>query len=200
MTEEYLYEKAKAVYGKYKECKELQSSINVKTVVSFALTVIWYVIWITSAITYFKNPWASFNYKNIITYITFIVILVIPFLLFKPQKYARFKPFLGIIEKHDVSHIRYSYSHSTTNAVFIIKSVDGKKTKKIKVKAVSNVFNYFAVGTPVVILRGVTYPVKIDTSAENQADKQIFCPNCGHFNPERYERCFECSTVVWNKD
>lgn len=199
MTEEYLYEKAKAVYKKYKDCKELQSTINVKTVVSLALTVIWYIIWITSAISYFKNPWASFNYKNIITYITFIVIIIIPFFLFKPQKYTRFKPFLGIIEKHDVSHVRYSYAHSTTNAIFIIKSVDGKKSKKIKVKAVSNVFNYFSIGTPVIIIRGVTFPVRIDTSDSDKTDEQIFCPNCGHFNPVRYERCFECSTVVWNK-
>ena len=77
MTEEYMYEKAKSLYQKYKNCKELQTSINVKTFISFALTIAWYVIWITSAISYFKNPWASFNDKNIITYITFIVILIV---------------------------------------------------------------------------------------------------------------------------
>lgn len=205
LNNQYIYQKAKNTYDKYISCKELQKSINTRCFLSIAGTILWYYIWISSAISHFNKPWATFNPTNVIMYVTGLLILIIPFFLFKPIKYLNFKPFIGMVTKQNSSYVRYSHGHSNTHAIFKIQSLDGKKTRRVKVKAVSNIFNHYNVGSHVLILRGITFPIRITLDNELQLDddkndRKVFCPNCGHYNPERYNRCFECSTIIWNKN
>ena len=198
MTDNYLYEKARIIYQKYKDCKELQRSITIKTVMSLVFTVAWYYIWTSSAISYFNKPWATFNPKNVIMYITIIVIVIAPFYLFKPQKMLNTKPFLGKLCDKKFTYLHLTRHSTKTYFVVTVKSLDGKKVKRFKMKAVEGLLNRYTVDTAVVKLRGLDYPIIIDEFfADKSPDDTIMCPHCGHFNPARYERCFECSSPVW---
>lgn len=197
---EHIYEKAKLVYSKYKSSAELQRNIAIKTVVSVVLTVLWYVLWVTSVIRYFSNSWATFNPKNVLVYIAAIVITIAPFYLFKPQKWLTFKPYTGKITASEDRNIRVDRATSTHTLHLSTVSVDGKTLRQIKVKMFPGIENYYRTGNCLVYLRGLDYPVKLDLSEEELQSEQTLCHCCGHFNPKRYERCFNCSNILWSKN
>ena len=195
MKEDLIYQKAREVYTAYRNCKELQRSINTKTIVSLILTVVWYYVWTTSAISYFSKPWATFNPKNILMYISVLVIIVAPLYLFKIHKWLKFKPFAGTIA--DIKYVEHVTKSSNRKYInFKVTSVDKKKTIKCKIKAKDGVLNYFKNESPILFLRGLDYPVKLFTDMTETA----FCSCCGTFNPKTYDRCFECSSLIWSKD
>lgn len=196
----YSYEKAKNVYSEYKSSKELQRKIAVKTVVSVVLSLLWYVLWVTSGIRYFSNSWTTFNYNNPITYIAIAVIIIVPFYLFKPQKWLRFRPFAGKILSAEARNIRVDRATSTHILHLSTVSADGKKMKKIKVNMFPGIENYYRKGNRFVYLRGIEYPVRIDLTDEELQSEQALCHFCGHFNPKGYDRCFNCTSVIWSKN
>lgn len=199
MNESYLYEKAKTIYSKYKSCKELQRKISIKTAVSLILTMLWYYIWISSAISYFNKPWATFNIKNLLMYISSFAILIVPFLLFKPQKMLSFKPFIGKICDKKFTYLQFTRNTRQDYTVIMAKELNGRKIRKIKVKSVDGILKQYSNDTPIVCLRGIDYPIKIDIEDQNLKEETLFCPCCGHYNPTRYDRCFECASPIWIK-
>ncbi len=194
-----IYEKAKAVYGEYKSSKELQRKIAIKSIISAVLTVLWYILWVTSAIRYFSNSWATFNPKNVLVYLAAVAITVAPFYLFKPQKWFRFKPYAGKIISAEGRNIRVDRATSTHTLHLSTKSIDGKTSRKIKVKMFPGIENYYRTGNCFVFLRGIEYPVRLDLTNEEQQSEQTLCHCCGHFNPKRYDRCFNCTSILWSK-
>ena len=200
MTDELIYQEARKVYKAYRNCKELQRKINVKMTVSIVLTVIWYYVWITSAITYFSKPWATFNSKNILMYVSVLAIISAPLYLFKIHKWFKFKPFLGIITDNNYTVVHITKGSYKKNIDFKVTSIDSSKKVRCKIKAQNGILNYFKNETPVLFLRGLEYPVKLSVESSSINNDNIFCSCCGEFNPKRYNRCFECSSVLWNKD
>lgn len=200
MTDELIYLNARKVYTEYRNCKELQRKINIKMAVSLVLTVIWYYVWVTSAISYFSKPWATFNSKNILMYISVLAIITAPLYLFKIHKWFKFKPFLGIITDSNYTVVHITKGSDKKYIDFKVSSIDRSKKVRCKIKAQNGILNYFKNGTPVLFLRGLEYPVKLNIGESLDKNETIFCSCCGAFNPYRYNRCFECSSVMWNKD
>ncbi len=196
----YSYEKAKRVYAEYKSSQELQRKIATKTVVSVVLTFLWYVLWTTSALRYFSHSWTTFNHKNPVTYVAIIVIVLVPFYLFKPQKWLRFKPYAGKIMSAEARNIRVDRATSTHILHLSTISFDGKNIKKLKVKMFPGIENYYRAGKHFVYLRGIEYPIRLDLTDEELQSEQTLCHFCGHFNPKRYDRCFNCTSILWSKE
>lgn len=197
LSEETLVRKARNAYNTYKSCAELQRLLLVKAVFSFILTVLWYVIWISSAIRYFSTPTATFNPKNVIMYLTCIAIITIPFPLFKIHKHLYFKPLAGKIVKAYSTSTRLDHINTQDRLHIVIKPIGKQKNKKISVTKLPGLREYYREGNAVILLKGMKYPLCI---SESLSKDSLFCPSCGRFNPRHYTRCFECSSLMWNKD
>ncbi len=200
MNDKLIYQKAREVYTAYLSCKELRRSINIKTAISLILTTLWYYIWFTSAISYFSKPWATFNAKNMLMYISVLVIILAPLRLFKIHKWLKFKPFVGIITDSKYTVLHMTKGSNKKYIDFNVASIDKKKKIKCKIEAKDGILNYFKNETPVLFLRGLEYPIKLSIGISSQNNVTSFCSCCGTFNPNHYDRCFECSTLLWNKE
>ena len=181
----------------------LKTARIVKNIVSAAATVVWYAVWITSAVDYFGRVYATFNPKNVLVYVAAVAIAVLPFGLFKPQRIAE-KPYEGkITAVRPVAEFkrtsRVSGYNVETRLDVEITDADGKRrTKRVRLRP--GVKDYYAVGERVSVLPDVPYPVRQNEPAfGTENDRLVFCPHCGSFEPVRYTKCFECAAPLWNK-
>ncbi len=200
MTNEYLLEKAALVYRKYKECKEIQTKITINTVLSVIMSVLWYIIWIFSAINYFSKPWSTFNPKNILMYIASFTIIAAPFFLFKPHRWLRFKPFVGKITYRKDKSVRVDRVSVQHRLVLKASAINGHKNFKIELRFLPGMLSYYQQNRYIVNFRGVRYPVKFELTDEERNSEQVLCHMCGHNSPRRYKRCFNCRSPLWSKD
>lgn len=198
MTNNELYTQARKIYSAYINCKELQRILLVKTVASPLLTVLWYFAWIYSTVIHFMRPWATFNYKNVLVYITAFAVLSAPFVLFKPQRYLFTKPFIGKITAISSENLVVDRATQINYIKIKLTAIDNSSAKTVRVKLTPDVANYYKNDDCVLILRGLKYPIKITAFDQNTA--LFFCPFCGRFSPKDYTRCFECCKPIFFKN
>lgn len=198
MTNNVLYSQARKIYSAYINRKELQRILLVKTIASVLLTFLWYFAWIYSTVIYFMRPWATFNYKNILVYITAFAVLSAPFVLFKPQRYLFTKPFIGQITAISNENLVVDRSSQINYIKIKLIATDSSYAKTVRVKHTRDIDNYYKNGDCVLLLRGLQYPIKITTC--DQCNAYVFCPFCGRFSPKNYTHCFECSKPIFFKN
>ena len=196
MNEAFLKEKHEEAAARLAACPEEKRRAAAKYALSLAATVLWFAVWIESAVRYFRHSYATFNPFNVVMIVSVIVLTVLPFRLFHPLRVFTEKTYCGVIRQVKArENAGLTVLVRSTKLVLVIEGTDGKKRKK-KIERRAGFLGYYEEGTPVSVFRGVAYPVKLDAPADGET---VLCQHCGSFEPRRYTRCFECRHALWNK-
>ena len=203
MNSEYYSEKANRFVSAYSQSTGLKRRILLKRFFSLFFTAAWFVIWLVSAKAYFARSYATFNPKNVLVYITVAVLIILPFCLFKPQKFLTDTTFYGKIVSLKIKNLVGTNTISRKTKLYIYAKPFGKnRVKKITVTLLPGIKDIYTVGAPICKIARLNYPLRLDTEKfavhkppKNPADSML-CLNCGYFNPPHYKRCFECSFLL----
>ena len=198
--EEYYLEKAAALQRQFAARHGFVRARCLRRALSLVLTVVWYVFWIDSSLSYFSRPYATFNPKNVMMYISAAVLLLLPFELFKPQRLLTDRTFCGrVTQTRSNNRVGNTTLSKSTRLTLTVRRFDNGKSQTLRLTLRPGLREYFPEGCAVCKLSGVPYPVRRDADrAERQRDT-VLCHHCGWFNPRRYERCFECSRKLFIK-
>lgn len=197
---EYYLEKAAALQRQLAARHGFVRARHLRRILSLVLTVLWYVFWIDSSLAYFARPYATFNPKNVMMYISAAVLLLLPFALFKPQRLFTDRTFCGRVTR-TCSHNRVGNTtlSKSTRLTLTVRRFDNGKLKTLRLTLRPGLREYYPEGCAVCKLSGVPYPVRLDADQAARPRDTVLCHHCGWFNPRRYERCFECSRKLFIK-
>lgn len=200
MNESILREKAALVQAHYAACGELRRAFIVKRILSLALTFLWYAVWLYSALVYFSRSYATFNPKNVMMYLSCAALILLPFSLFKPHKALSDRTFSGVVADVRVrGRSGLSSLNRPATLKLIIRPFGRQKSKTVSVVLHDGIKETYPTGCAVCKLAGLAYPVRLDLPPEEQSRDAALCHRCGHFNPRRYTRCFECHAPLFEK-
>lgn len=201
MRDSYYLARAEEIFGMLAGEPSYVRSLWIRRILSVALTVGWYAFWLYTAFHYFASPYATPNPKNVMMYLSIVLLTVLPFVLFKPQRCVTDRSFAGEITQIKLhNHVGNVTLAGRVSATVTLRRLDNGKKKKICFTMKPGLKEYYPVGCLVCKAAGLAYPIRLELSEKEKRQDAVFCHRCGFFNAEQYTYCFECSGKLLLKD
>lgn len=180
-----------------------------KHILRLFLFIFWCFVWFESAYRYLRLDYVYYNMKDPRLFIVPIMVVLIGFIIFKPQKLITNRTRFGKIEAVEKQGA-YIISKDESGKIVTTKKLrrrvfDGTnvitvrlsngKLKNYKVPNLAKFDELYTVDSSVSLIAGEKFPVPMDKNAIPAG--MFFCTRCGAFERTVHKYCGSCHSLLW---